>query len=263
MLEGIVLGTIQGITEWLPISSEGFIVLAQVHLFGQSNVRDMIFVALFLHLGTFFAALLYFRVEVWALIKTLFRYRRASPARQATLRFLVISTAVSGLIGFGLLQTLVRLESYVLIPAKALTGAIGLLLLITAWLQLSAKSSSLRSPEDASYIDGILLGLVQGLAVLPGLSRSGLTVSLLLLRKFNDTHALTLSFLMSLPVVLGANIVLNLNHFTITLSNLLGCLLAFGFGLGTIHGLIALSRKLNFGYFVLVIGLLMAASVVL
>ena len=261
MLEGIVLGIIQGITEWLPISSEGFIVLAEVHLFGQSNVRDMIYVALLLHLGTFLAALVYFRREVWTLIKALFQYRRATPVEQATLKFLVLSTLISGLLGFILLQTIIRLESYLLIPAKVLTGAIGLLLLITAWLQLTVKSGSPKNPGDLSYVDGLILGVVQGLAVLPGLSRSGLTVSTLLLRKFDDTHALTLSFLMSLPVVLGANIVLNLDHFSITPSNLLGCLLSFVFGLATIHLLLALSRKLNFGYFVLVFGLLMGVSV--
>ena len=114
--------------------------------------------------------------------------------------------------------------------------------------------------ENASVWDAIILGIVQGMAILPGLSRSGLTISTLLLRKFDDTHALTLSFLMSLPVVFGGNILLNANAFLFTTSNLWGSLFAFGFGLATIHLLLKVSQRLNFGYFVLLFGVLMVGS---
>ncbi len=263
MIQWIILGIIQGITEWLPISSEGLIVLARVHLFGETSVRESIHVALFLHLGTFFAALIYFRVEVWTLLRSLLQYRQSSIEKKAVLRFLVVSTFFSGLIGFGLLKSLDHMESHLAVSGKVLTGIIGLLVLITATLQLKAKTGSRRGSQEATLVDGVLLGVVQGMAILPGLSRSGLTISALLLRKFDDSQALTLSFLMSLPVVLGGNILLNLNHFTLTLSNLMGCLFAFVFGLATIHILLSISKKINFGYFMLLFGLLMLLSVFL
>ena len=263
MKQGIILGIIQGITEWLPVSSEGIIVLANIHLFGETDLSESIQLALFLHLGTFFAALIYFRRKIWQLLKSLFHYADSTLEQQATLKFLLISSLMSGLIGFALLQTLIRLEDQLLTSGRVLTGLIGLLLLVTGGLQLSTGAGKQRSTQDASVMDAIILGLVQGLAILPGLSRSGLTISALLLRKFDDTHALTLSFLLSLPVVLGANILLNANHFLLTTSNLLGTLFAFGFGLATIHILLKVSKRMNFGYFVLLFGFLMVGSTLL
>ncbi len=250
-------------TEWLPVSSEGLIVLANIHLFGKDDLSESIQLALFLHLGTFFSALIYFRCKIWQLLKSLFHYPQSSLEQQATLKFLMISTLMSGLIGFGLLQTLIHLEEQLLTSGRVLTGLIGLLLLVTGGLQLSARAGQPRSAKDSSVLDAVILGVVQGLAILPGLSRSGLTISALLLRKFDDTDALTLSFLMSLPVVLGGNILLNANGSLLTTSNLLGTLFAFGFGLATIHILLKVSKRLNLGYFVLLFGLLMAGSTLL
>ena len=78
MEEGIILGIIQGITEWLPISSEGALILVEVNFFkSQSGLANLISYVLFLHLGTFFAALIYFRKDVFLLLKGLFNYQKA------------------------------------------------------------------------------------------------------------------------------------------------------------------------------------------
>ncbi len=212
MIQGIVLGTIQGITEWLPVSSEGLIVLAKLQLFDGKDIEDMIHLALFLHLGTFLAALIYFRKEVFTLLKSSFQYTRTSQEQKAMIRFLLVTTLISGIVGFILLQALIHLEDSLAVSGKVITMLIGCLLLITAGFQLTKGESSWKGPQDTTFTDGVILGIVQGFSVLPGLSRSGLTISALLLRKFDDTHALTLSFLMSLPVVLGANIVLNFGN---------------------------------------------------
>ncbi|MCH6546218.1 MAG: undecaprenyl-diphosphate phosphatase [Deltaproteobacteria bacterium] len=260
MIQGIVLGIIQGITEWLPVSSEGLIVLAKMRLFGGKDIGDMIHLALFLHLGTFLAALIYFRKEVFTLIKATFQYKRTSQEHQALIRFLLVTTLVSGVVGVLFLQTLVHLEDSLAVSGKVITILIGLLLLITAGFQLTKRESSSKGPQDTTLTDALILGIVQGFSVLPGLSRSGLTISALLLRKFDDTHALTLSFLMSLPVVLGVNIVLNVGDLLVNETTLWGCLFAFLFGLVTIHLLLSLSKKINFAYFVLFFGLLMIVS---
>ncbi|GAG03940.1 unnamed protein product, partial [marine sediment metagenome] len=107
------------------------------------------------------------------------------------------------------------------------------------------------------------LGIVQGFSSLPGLSRSGITISTLLLKKFDDTSALRLSFLMSLPVVLFGNLFLNLNDFTLTSAAIYGLLASFIFGLLTIHILMNLSKRINFGWFVLIFAVLLMASVLI
>jgi len=260
MIQGIVLGIIQGITEWLPVSSEGLIILAKLRLFVGKDIEDMIHLALFLHLGTFLAALIYFRKEVFTLTRSTFQYTSTSQEQKAMIRFLLVATLISGIVGFILLQTLIHLEDSLAVSGKVITMIIGFLLLITAGFQLTKRESSWKGPQDTTLTDGLILGIVQGFSVLPGLSRSGLTISALLLRKFDDTHALTLSFLMSLPVVLGGNIVLNLGNPLINETTLWGCLFAFLFGLATIHLLLSLSKKMNFAYFVLFFGLLMIVS---
>jgi undecaprenyl-diphosphatase len=108
-----------------------------------------------------------------------------------------------------------------------------------------------------------LLGIAQGFSSLPGLSRSGITISTLLLKKFDDTSALRLSFLMSLPVVLFGNLLLNYNEFYLSNTAIYGLLGSFVFGLLTIHALMSLSKRINFGWFVLVFAVLMMASILI
>ncbi|VAW17354.1 Undecaprenyl-diphosphatase, partial [hydrothermal vent metagenome] len=123
-----------------------------------------------------------------------------------------------------------------------------------------SKMISTRTPTDIKMIDSVTLGIVQGFAALPGLSRSGLTVASLLLRKFDEEQAIRLSFLMSIPIVLAGNILLNIKDFNPTLENLFGFFFSFVFGLATIHILLKVAKKVNFAYFVLLFGLLMIGS---
>jgi undecaprenyl-diphosphatase len=104
---------------------------------------------------------------------------------------------------------------------------------------------------------------MQGLAALPGFSRSGMTISGLLFKKIDDTQALRLSFLMSLPIILIGNILLNLGDFQFVGNMIWGFLFSFVFGLATIHGLMTLSKKIKFGYFVIIIAMLIMISVFL
>jgi len=251
MLEQIVLGTIQGIVEWLPVSSEGVLVLIRTNFFDiEQGLEKTIREVLFLHLGTFLAAFLYFRKDVFRVW-----------GNKKLFNFLLITTIITGLLGYGLLKLFVNLEVQVALSGKFITLAIGLLLLITAYLQIRAKTRGHREIRDLKTGDSLLLGLMQGLAVLPGLSRSGLTVSSLLLKKFNSRDALKLSFLMSLPVVLGGNIILNFKYFSVSPEMLLGLVFSFVFGLLTISLLLKIAKKVNFGYFVLIFAVLVVASV--
>jgi len=254
MLENIILGIVQGIAEWLPVSSEGLFILIKTNFFQSQEGIDVILrQALFLHLGTFLAALIYFRQDIFSLLKG--QQKKIS-------KFLIISTIISGLLGMVFLKILIGLEDQIIFSGRFITLFVGGLLLITGFLQIKAKSKAgLRKYSDIKNTDSILLGFLQGIAVLPGLSRSGLTVSGLLLRKFNTATALKLSFLMSLPIVLAGNIILNLGHFSFSLELLVGLFFSFIFGLLTIGVLLKLAKKINFGYFILVFGVIVVISV--
>ncbi|MDP8267064.1 MAG: undecaprenyl-diphosphate phosphatase [Candidatus Aceula meridiana] len=252
MIEAVITGIIQGITEWLPVSSEGVLALVKTNFFGSEDVSGLFRQILFLHLGTFFAALVYLRSDVKAILKTLFRYKSSSEKNQKILIFLLVSTLISGVLGIILLKFFIFTYSNMESPAEILTLLVGILLVITAFLQLRSKEKGLRDAKDLNLKDAIVLGIAQGFSALPGLSRSGLTVSFLLLKKFDKAVALRLSFLMSLPIVLAGNILLNFRNLdTLGLEDLVAFMFAFLAGILTIHGLFKLAEKINFGYFVL------------
>jgi|SRR3989344_398053 len=266
MIEGIVLGTIQGITEWLPISSEAAIILVKTRFFPNGEgLADLIGLAVFLHLGTFLAAAWYFRDDVIMLAKSLFLPHKLfqREERFLILRFLIVSTFISGILGYFLIEMVVpRAEEHIELGAKAVTLGIGILLVITGFFLLQAKGKKgQRGVIHLRDRDGVLLGFVQGFTALPGFSRSGLTISTLLLRKFEEISALRLSFLMSLPAVLGGNILLNARGFEITIVGVFGLIFSFLFGMLTMHLLFKVAKKVNFGWFVLIFAGLVIASV--
>jgi len=258
-----ILGAIQGITEWLPVSSSGIITLINSNFFGVSSISELIQTVLFLHLGTFFAALIYFRKDVWRLTKSLFHYKKSDMETKKILKFLVISTLISGILGLIILKTIISFESHLEITGKTITFFIAVFLLITGYFQIRIKNHGLRKEIHLKNNDSIILGLAQGISSFPGISRSGITISTLLLKKFDDTTALRLSFLMSLPIVLLGNIILNLPDFTtvFTSASLVGLLASFIFGFATIHALIKISKRINFGWFVLIFALVMLGSI--
>ena len=259
MLEAITTGIVQGVAEWMPVSSEGLLVLIKTNFFGSESLGVAIEESLFLHLGTFFAALIYFRKDVVHLLKQLFSWNTASDEDKKILKFLIVSTIIGGLIGLAILQAVKTVYATTEVSGIAVNVLIGLLLLITGVSQLATKSGSKRE-NDLTTGDGVLLGILEGLSALPGVSRSGSTVSGLLLRKFDKEAALRLSFLMSLPIVLAGNIVLNLNKMLLTTEALAGLLCSFIFGYLTIGALLKLARKVNFGYFVILFAILTLAA---
>ncbi len=260
MLEGIIFGIIQGIVEWLPVSSEGLIVLIKVNFFG-GDLSDIIKFALFLHLGTALAAIVYFKKELKELFKTLFNYKKVSKENKKIFDFLFISTLISGVFGIILLKLLSGIGNTLWRSADIINFTIGIFLIITAFLQLKKrKNYAYKTAKNLKMSDAVVLGFVQGFAALPGLSRSGLTVASLLLRKFNEEYSLKLSFLMSIPIVLAGNVILNIKDFSLSYENIIGFLFSFVFGLATIHILLKLAKKVNFAYFILIVAILILSS---
>ncbi len=262
MIESLIFGIIQGIAEWLPVSSEGAIILVKKAFFHDTSTLDIIIKqVLFLHLGTFLAALVYFRKDVYILWNALLNMKHAPEREKKVLLFLLTAMIISGLLGGTLITFLIYLEKALAGTTKWLILGVGGLLFITAFLQLRIKKGGVRQSTDLRLTDSIIVGIAQGFAVLPGLSRSGLTVAALLLRKITETEALRLSFLLSLPIVLAGNIILNFSMIgNFRLESLVGMLSAFIFGLLTIHILLKVAQKMQFGYFVLFFAILTIIS---
>lgn len=265
MLEQFILGIVQGIAEWLPVSSEGVIFLVKANFFDmQDGVSDVIREALFLHFGTFLAALVYFRKDVVELFKTMFSFKTAKTEEKKIFLFLLISTLISGVLGYIFVKIIDENNNIIHNTADTITLLVGCFLLITAYLQFKQKNGEgLKGFNEIKRSDGVILGLTQAFSAMPGLSRSGLTVSVLFMRNFNQQTALKLSFLMSLPIVLGGNIILNLDKFTFNPAGLIGVFTAFIFGLVTIKLLLNFAERVNFSFFVFGIAILTILSVLL
>lgn len=250
--QAIVLGILQGIFEWLPVSSEGIISIIMINLFGF-KLQEAIFYAIWLHTGTLFASIIYFRNKVKEIISNIFECLNLKRFKINNLTsFLIISTVLTGVVGvpiliFGVVKTN--------LPGNLATFLIGLLLIITGIANLFSKK--IRSSKKVRTKDAIPVGLVQGFAALPGISRSGITVASLLFLGYGAKNAIDLSFLMSIPVVLVAEVGLAFfDKIVFDLNSVLATIFSFIVGFITIKFLIKVANRLNFGYFCIFIGIL-------
>ena len=256
MLVAIVLGLLQGSTEWLPISSEGVVATSYVFFFDRP-LSEAVAYALWLHLGTATSALVVFRKEITRIIGGFIAEPR-KPSR--LLAYLVVSTITSAVVGIPLLVSLSEISGR--LGAIAM-GLVGFFMLITGGIQLRRSVNGTRTRDEVSITDALFAGLAQGCAVLPGLSRSGLTVATLLARNVDRREALVLSFLMSIPASLGAGIYASIDTGLLTSTNALYAAgVAAVVGLITIRILPAVAEKVNFAKFVILVGAAVIAGAV-
>ncbi len=255
IFQSLVLGVVQGITEWLPISSEGINTLILLQFF-QKPLAEAIQISIWLHTGTLLAALIYFRRDVVPLLRHLPQYLRELGAGSGTgldamTTFLIVSTVLTGVVGTPLIFIGLSQE---VIPAGLVTAIIGVFLIITGVvLKYAPRFQGTKTTPGIK--DAIVLGVVQAFSVFPGLSRSGLTVAGLLFRGYDARQALRISFLMSIPVVLAAEVGLVLiNGVSFNLLAMSGIVTAFLFGLLTIGVLLRIAARIHFWKFCLVLG---------
>ncbi|WP_254272368.1 undecaprenyl-diphosphate phosphatase [Haloarcula marina] len=203
ILVAVLLGLLQGVLEWIPVSSEGGVALASTALSGL-NPADATRLALFLHGGTAIAAVGYYRGELRDITRSAASLsRRPFAAETADLSFLVVATAATGLTG---LPAYLLLETAVSeLEGGLFLAFVGGLLVVTGLVQRFAATLSLGERTRPNWVDALLVGGLQGIAILPGVSRSGTTVSALLLRGHEGESSLRLSFLLSIPAALAAN----------------------------------------------------------
>ena len=208
-LMAALLGLFQGIAEFLPISSSGHLALLQ-NFFTMEQEQDLLFNVL-LHFATLLTVLLVYRKDVWEMILEFFRGIAAlftpagkrqtetpPPARRMVLLVIVAT-----------------LPLLAVLPVKSAieelgnnTIFVGCALLVTGCILFASDrlAEGRKGAHNATVVDALLVGVGQALAVTPGISRSGTTISAGIVRGFERTFAVRFSFIMSLPAVLGATI---------------------------------------------------------
>jgi undecaprenyl-diphosphatase len=201
------LGVIQGLTEFLPVSSSGHLVLFQ-HLFGLREPQ--IFFDVSVHVGTLVAICVFFSKDLREIVTTLFSVSTwsgrgdslwQSLSQKPEMRLLglvLVGTVPTALLGLVFRPVADKFFSSVQI--------VGIMLLVTGlllWLTRRLKREG-RNAAQFTILDALFIGLIQGVAILPGISRSGATIAMGLFRGIDRVTAVRYSFLLSVPAIIGA-----------------------------------------------------------
>ena len=191
LIEALILAVIQGLTEWLPVSSSGHLVITQTIL----GLNPPLIFDVMLHVGTLVVVLAVFRKEIINLIKAVVKRDFETEEGKLAL-FIVVGSVPIAIIGFLFHDAIESLFSNLL--------AVGLALIITGSVLFFSEQRI--GNKKIGSIDSLLIGLAQGVAIIPGLSRSGITISTGLLRRISKTTAFRYSFLLSVPAIIGATV---------------------------------------------------------
>jgi len=190
LLQTIILGLIQGLTEWLPISSTGHLRLTE-HFF---NLKVPILFDVLLHAGTLIVTLLFFRKDIKSILVALAK-RDFKTENGKLIPLIIVGTLPTALIGviFGN-----AIEAFFndLLP---LAGAF-----VICGIVLYSSKIGNESKAGIGYLEALAIGTAQGIAIIPGLSRSGLTIAVALLLGIKREKAFKFSFLLSVPAIIGA-----------------------------------------------------------
>lgn len=193
VINAILLGIIQGLTEFLPVSSSGHLEIAKAILGEEKVGKDSLLMTVILHFATALATIIVFRKDILGIIKGLFQCKN-NDSFWFSLK-IIISMAPAAIIGFFLEKEIENLFG------GALT-LVGGMLLITGLLLFFADKAK-ESEKRVSIIGAIIIGVSQAIAILPGISRSGATISTAVLLGIDKEKAARFSFLMVVPLIFG------------------------------------------------------------
>ncbi|MCD4666786.1 undecaprenyl-diphosphate phosphatase [archaeon] len=244
VLESIILGIIQGITEWLPVSSSGHLVIAQQLL----GLDVPVIFDIFLHVGTLLVLLLVFWKDILWTIKDFFSLQFHTFYGKLSL-FIILGSTPTALIGYYFHDIFVSFFSSLLV--------VGIALIVTSIILFLSERN--EGKKKLRAWDVILIGIVQGLAIIPGISRSGSTIAVGLMRGIDKEKVIKFSFLLSIPAIIGATIFEFSNVKLIDFwPTLIGTLTSVVVGYFSLRYLIKLIRKRKFhifGYYCLILGI--------
>ncbi|PLX75825.1 MAG: UDP-diphosphatase [Desulfuromonas sp.] len=243
--QAIGLGALQGATEFLPVSSSGHLALAQSQLSGFSQPGVLFDVLL--HFGTMIAVLIYFWRDIRNLATAPFRKDETATQDRRMLLLLIVGSIPTAIIGLAGKDFATGLFHNVPVVAAMLIVT-GSLLFLSERLRSSDSGSS-----KIGYGDALLTGIAQGLAIIPGISRSGSTIATMLLRGIDGVTAARFSFLLALPAVGGATLLSIKDMQQVAPGELTlyaaGAGTALLTGLLSIHFLLAIIRRKRLYYF--------------
>ncbi|WP_455278114.1 undecaprenyl-diphosphate phosphatase [[Eubacterium] cellulosolvens] len=260
MNDAITIGFLQGLLEWLPVSSKSMIILYLVNVASVSG-ETAYSLAMFLHFSTATTALIMFRSDFLKVMKYVLNRQYSSCEGSVLLRSLSVTIVLSAAIG---LPLYLLTRYYILgLSGLLLTCFIGLFLIFTGlFLKFSKSLKGFKSLKQIRTLDIILAGFMQGLSALPGLSRSGLVASTLLMRNVEKETALRLTFIISVPIIYGmaiAEIVVglgfraSLEEFGI-INILIALATSFILSLISLRMMLELAKRLDFTKFLICFG---------
>ncbi len=198
----ILLGIVQGVTEFIPVSSSGHIVIFN-EILGVELDEKALALNLLLHLGSLLAVIYFYRYKVWNLIKTAKRVITRSPdvkkEEKSFLFYIILAMIPTTIVGVFIR---VSFGDY-LFTSTLVTGVC---LIITGTLLLITRFLSTEHDTPLNSRRTFLIGLVQGFAVLPGISRSGSTIAASMMQKINGKKAAEFSFMIFIPALIGASL---------------------------------------------------------
>jgi len=192
LIEVLILAVIQGITEWLPISSSGHLALAQKYL----GLNVPVLFDVILHIGTLFVVLVAFWKDIIKIIKAAAKLNFKTEEGKLAL-YVIVGSIPTAIIGFLFQDTF---ESFF-----TNLFAVGLAFLFTGTLLYFSEFGKNKN-KPLNYLDALLIGTAQGIALIPGVSRSGATISSGLLMRVKREKTFQYSFLLFIPAVIGATV---------------------------------------------------------
>lgn len=193
LIRAAILGIIQGLTEFLPVSSSGHLELAKYLLNDESLAEESMLMTVTLHAATALATMVVFRKEILAIFNGLFRFERNEETEFAAK--IIISMIPAVIVGLLFEEEIESLFNQNIL-------LVGFMLLLTGLLLFLADRAK-QTTKQVSYLSALIIGISQAIAILPGISRSGATISTSVLLHIDRERAARFSFLMVVPLILG------------------------------------------------------------
>ncbi|MDI6802562.1 MAG: undecaprenyl-diphosphate phosphatase [Bacteroidota bacterium] len=254
LLDAVLLGIIQGLTEFLPISSSGHLVLGQelLNIVHQSDITFEVFV----HFGTLLSVVFMFWKDIKLLFLSIFEFVK-NPTKLKLLfktneHFKIAIFIVIGSIPAAIVGIMFENEIGVLFNDPKF---VSVMLLLTGLILFLTKFSNPKEGSSVGFVSAIIIGIAQAIAIIPGISRSGITISSALFAGISRENAAKFSFLMSLPVIFGASILKANEVMQSSISHqqlliyFVGTVIAAISGYASIRVVLGLLKKKRFSWF--------------